>query len=82
MHRTCREVYAIVLTAACVFFLTAFPSLPFLGSFYLSISVFLVRQVLGRDHTETINNYVHLGQYYYVAKQISKALVVLRHAGT
>jgi protein TIF31 len=37
-------------------------------------------RVVGRDHTDTINNYVHLGQYYYMARQTARALAVIHHA--
>ena len=40
----------------------------------------IAERVLGRDHTDTINNYVHLGQYYYVARQTARALSTIYHA--
>lgn len=47
---------------------------------YQEKATLISERVLGRDHSDTIVNYVHLGQYFYVSRQVAKALVVLRHA--
>ena len=45
---------------------------------YQEKATVISERVLGRDHWETINNYMHLGQYYFVFRQTDKALAVLR----
>eukprot|EP00039_Didymoeca_costata_P028591 m.21613 g.21613 ORF g.21613 m.21613 type:complete len:1144 (-) comp7190_c0_seq1:132-3563(-) len=37
-------------------------------------------RVLGRDHAETITNYIHLGQFYFSARKIVKSLQALQYA--
>jgi tetratricopeptide (TPR) repeat protein len=40
----------------------------------------ITERVCGRDHSDTITNYMHLGQYYYAARRVAKSLAMIHHA--
>eukprot|EP00041_Stephanoeca_diplocostata_P031856 m.1002888 g.1002888 ORF g.1002888 m.1002888 type:complete len:1315 (+) comp24038_c1_seq2:210-4154(+) len=46
---------------------------------YQERAVVIAERVMGRDHPETIRNYISLGQYYYTADKFVPALNVLEY---